>query len=116
MLGDGEEVIGDITDLVGEWKRNGKNAGTREGLLRGSRRSRACISRRCMRSSTTASSSPLSPRYPDVPEKVEKRTVADLADWPYPKQQLVPMTEVVHDRLAVEVFVAARGVASARRA
>ena len=34
VLGDGEEVIGDITDLVGEWKCNGKNAGTREGLLR----------------------------------------------------------------------------------
>ena len=44
------------------------------------------------------------PRYPDVPERVEKRTVADLADWPYPKRQLVPLTEVVHDRLNVEVF------------
>ena len=39
-----------------------------------------------------------------VPERVEKRTVADLADWPYPKRQLVPLTEVVHDRLNVEVF------------
>jgi radical SAM superfamily enzyme YgiQ (UPF0313 family) len=35
---------------------------------------------------------------------VEKRTVADLAQWPYPKRQLVPLTEVVHDRLNVEVF------------
>jgi radical SAM superfamily enzyme YgiQ (UPF0313 family) len=39
-----------------------------------------------------------------VPEIVEKRTVADLAAWPYPKQQLVPLIEVVHDRLNVEVF------------
>jgi radical SAM superfamily enzyme YgiQ (UPF0313 family) len=30
--------------------------------------------------------------------------VADLAEWPYPKNQLVPLTEVVHDRLNVEVF------------
>jgi radical SAM family uncharacterized protein len=44
------------------------------------------------------------PRYADVPERVEKRTVADLADWPYPKQQLVPLVEVVHDRLNVEIF------------
>jgi len=44
------------------------------------------------------------PRHPDVPAVVEKRTVADLADWPYPKRQLVPLTEVVHDRLNVEVF------------
>ena len=32
----------------------------------------------------------MTPRYPDVPERVEKRTIADLAAWPYPKQQLVP--------------------------
>jgi radical SAM superfamily enzyme YgiQ (UPF0313 family) len=35
---------------------------------------------------------------------VEKRTIADLGQWPYPKQQLVPLIEVVHDRLNVEVF------------
>jgi radical SAM superfamily enzyme YgiQ (UPF0313 family) len=44
------------------------------------------------------------PRFADVPERVDKRTVADLADWPYPKNQLVPLIEVVHDRLNVEVF------------
>jgi radical SAM family uncharacterized protein len=46
----------------------------------------------------------ITPRHPDVPDQVEKRTVADLAEWPYPRQQLVPLTEVVHDRLNVEVF------------
>ena len=30
--------------------------------------------------------------------------MADLADWPYPTRPLVPLTEVVHDRLNVEVF------------
>jgi radical SAM superfamily enzyme YgiQ (UPF0313 family) len=35
---------------------------------------------------------------------VVKRTIADLGAWPYPKRQLVPLTEVVHDRLNVEVF------------
>ncbi|MCZ7534554.1 MAG: radical SAM protein [Acidimicrobiia bacterium] len=44
------------------------------------------------------------PSYPDVPEVVEKRTIEDLAEWPYPKSQLVPLVEVVHDRLNVEVF------------
>ena len=39
-----------------------------------------------------------------MPDVVEKRTVADLGEWPYPKRQLVPLTEVVHDRLNVEVF------------
>ena len=39
-----------------------------------------------------------------MPAVVEKRTVADLAEWPYPKNQLVPLVEVVHDRLNVEIF------------
>ena len=39
-----------------------------------------------------------------VPERVEKRTIADLAQWPYPRAQLVPLIEVVHDRLNVEIF------------
>ena len=41
---------------------------------------------------------------PTCPTVVDKRTVADLAEWPYPKQQLVPLIEVVHDRLNVEIF------------
>src|SRR6185295_6380917 len=44
------------------------------------------------------------PRFAEVPDRVDKRTVADLGEWPYPKQQLVPLIEVVHDRLNVEVF------------
>jgi radical SAM family uncharacterized protein len=46
----------------------------------------------------------VTPKYPDVPAVVHKRTVADLGEWPYPKHPLAPLTEVVHDRLAVEVF------------
>ena len=44
------------------------------------------------------------PSRPGVPAEVAKRTVTDLADWPYPSHPLVPLTEVVHDRLNVEVF------------
>ena len=32
----------------------------------------------------------VTPRFPDTPDRVEKRTIADLAEWPYPRQQLVP--------------------------
>ena len=46
----------------------------------------------------------VTPLVDGLPTLIEKRTVADLADWPYPKEQLVPLTEVVHDRLNVEVF------------
>ena len=54
---------------------------------------------------TTASASPRSgPASPTCPPTVDKRTVADLGEWPYPRSPLVPLTEVVHDRLSVEVF------------
>ncbi|MCY3926220.1 MAG: radical SAM protein, partial [bacterium] len=46
----------------------------------------------------------VAPRWPEAPETVHKRTISSLGDWPYPKRQLVPLTEVVHDRLNVEVF------------
>lgn len=37
-------------------------------------------------------------------EVVEKRVIPSLADFPYPRRPLVPLTEVVHDRLNIEVF------------
>ncbi len=46
----------------------------------------------------------MTPRFPETPTAVEKRTIADLAEWPYPRRQLVPLIEVVHDRLNVEIF------------
>jgi len=105
VLGDGEEVVGEITELLREWKRSGKNAGTREGVLRElSKIPGVYVPSMYEVDYDGAFIAAVTPRYPDIPEKVEKRTVADLADWPYPKQQLVPLTEVVHDRLAVEVF------------
>ena len=104
VIGDGEEVVGEIAEVVGAWKRGGRAiARSRAARARDDRgRVRA---RRCTTSSTTARASrAVTPRFADVPAVVDKRTVADLAEWPYPKQQLVPLVEVVHDRLNVEIF------------
>ncbi|MDZ4825377.1 MAG: TIGR03960 family B12-binding radical SAM protein [Actinomycetota bacterium] len=103
VIGDGEEVISEVAVVVGAWKRGGR--ASREAVLR----DLATIpgvyvpamydveyDGQALRSVT--------PRFADVPATVDKRTVADLADWPYPKNQLVPLVEVVHDRLNVEIF------------
>ncbi len=104
VLGDGEEAVGDITEVVGDWKGSGR-AGGRAGVLRALARVPGVyvpsVYRAVYRSGRLVA---VEPRHSDVPAVVEKRTVADLADWPYPKRQLVPLTEVVHDRLNVEVF------------
>jgi radical SAM family uncharacterized protein len=105
VLGDGEEVIGELTEVLAAWKRAGKPAGGRERLLR----DLAAVEGVYVPSLYDVAYEgqrlvSITPRYADVPERVEKRTIADLAEWPYPRNQLVPLTEVVHDRLNVEVF------------
>ncbi len=103
VLGDGEEVVGELTEILAQWR-------TRPD------RSRSELFRQMCKVEGVYVPSLYEPVYSDgrlvetrpifddVPERIEKRTIADLADWPYPKQQLVPVTEVVHDRLNVEVF------------
>jgi len=105
VIGDGEEVIADITGVLGEWKASRRSPGSRTGVLR----ALAAIGGVYVPSMYTVTYDgpqivSVEPRYPDVPAVVEKRTIADLGAWPYPKTQLVPLTEVVHDRLNVEIF------------
>ncbi|MDH5289120.1 MAG: TIGR03960 family B12-binding radical SAM protein [Acidimicrobiia bacterium] len=103
VLGDGEEVVGEITELVAAHK--GRPGATRASLLL----ALAGIESVYVPSLYDVtydgpSVASITPRHPGVPAIVTKRTVADLADWPYPRNQLAPLTEVVHDRLNVEVF------------
>jgi radical SAM family uncharacterized protein len=105
VLGDGEEVVTEISEVVSAWKVAGKPAGSRERLLRDLAQLEGVYVPSLYECTYDgAALVAITPRFPDVPERVEKRTIADLADWPYPKSQLVPLTEVVHDRLNVEVF------------
>ncbi|HUR23262.1 MAG TPA: TIGR03960 family B12-binding radical SAM protein [Acidimicrobiales bacterium] len=105
VIGDGEEVVADITEVVGEWKSSGRTAGSRQRVLH----ELAQVPGVYVPSMYEVTYDgerlvAVTPRYADVPERVEKRTISDLNEWPYPKNQLVPLTEVVHDRLNVEIF------------
>ena len=103
VLGDGEEVVGEVTEALVEMRSRPElsrpevleRLATIEGVYVPSLYEVAYDGPR------VASITPVSPA---APAEVAKRTVADLADWPYPREQLVPLTEVVHDRLNVEVF------------
>ena len=104
VIGDGEEPVGEMTECVRSWQSGGRPGG-RVGLLR-ALASVAGVYVPSMYSVEFDGPAlrSVTPRYSDVPAVVDKRTVADLADWPYPKEQLVPLIEVVHDRLNVELF------------
>jgi radical SAM family uncharacterized protein len=105
VIGDGEEVVSEITAVLADWKASGRTAGSRAAVLRElSRVDGVYVPSMYEVDYEGPAIREIRPRYPDVPERVEKRTVADLAAWPYPRHQLVPLTEVVHDRLNVEVF------------
>ena len=103
VIGDGEEAIGEIAEVVGAWKRAGR--ASREAVLR----DLASVPGVYVPSLYEVvyegpAIREVRPRHPDVPAVVDKRTIADLAEWPYPRRQLVPLVEVVHDRLNVELF------------
>jgi radical SAM family uncharacterized protein len=104
VLGDGEEAVGELTDVIGCWKRSGSD--DRQALLEELATVEGVYVPSLYEPIYSAEGDlvetvPLVAAAPDV---IEKRTVADLAAWPYPRNQLVPLTEVVHDRLNVEVF------------
>ena len=104
VIGDGEEVVGEVTAR----SRPGSGparAGGRVAVLRDLARVPGVYVPSLYDVVYDGPDwSAVAPRYPDVPAVVEKRTIADLGAWPYPRTQLVPITEVVHDRLNVEIF------------
>src|SRR6202167_1663536 len=103
VLGDGEQAVLAITDLIREWKRAGQPGG-RDGLL--------------VQLATIAyvprfydvsyhpdgRISNVVPNRPGVPPTVSKHTVMDLDAWPYPRSTVVPVAETVHERYSVEIF------------
>jgi radical SAM family uncharacterized protein len=106
VLGDGEEVVGEITTVLARFKRpDGTRHGSRKEILRALARIESVYvpSLYTVRYDGPVVAS-IDPIDNEIPGLIAKRTIADLAEWPYPKQQLAPLTEVVHDRLNVEVF------------
>ena len=101
-LGDGEEVVGEITDVVKAAKAEG--LGRAETLVRLARIPGVYVPGLYDVSygedGAIAAVTPLD----GAPERIHKRTTSDLDDWPYPKKPLVPMAETVHERMSVEIF------------
>ncbi len=103
VLGDGEEAVGEANEVLAAARAEGLD---RQATLRRLAGVTGVYVPALYEATYDADGRLLAttPVAPEAPELVEKRTVADLAEWPYPKTQLVPLTEVVHDRLNVEVF------------
>ena len=104
-IGDGEEVVGDITDVVKAWKAAGRPGGRAELLLRLAETPGCYVpSLHRVVYDADGAIAEVAPTNPRVPRTVQKRTTVDLDAWPYPKTPLVPMAETVHERASVEIF------------
>jgi radical SAM family uncharacterized protein len=106
VLGDGEEVVGEINDVLAAHRRPDGGWQDRDAVLRALSQVPGVYVPSCYEVAygDDGRLASVTPRHPETPARVEKRTIADLGAWPYPKQQLVPLIEVVHDRLNVELF------------
>ena len=103
VLGEGEEVVGEITEAVAAWKSSGRDS-RRELHLALARIPGVYVPSLYEVVFEGDRIVSVRPSAPGVPDTVLKRTVSDLGQWTYPKRPLAPLTEVVHDRLSVEVF------------
>ncbi|WP_436775628.1 TIGR03960 family B12-binding radical SAM protein [Yinghuangia sp. YIM S09857] len=105
VVGDGEQAVLQITEVIRAWKAEGSPGGRDELLFRLAVTGGVYVPRfydvdylddgRIQR---------VAPNRSGVPWRVSKHTVMDLDEWPYPKQPLVPLAETVHERMSVEIF------------
>jgi radical SAM family uncharacterized protein len=105
VLGDGEQAVLAITELIRRWKRAGRPGGRDELLLRLATAGGVYVPRfydvDYLRDGSIGR---VIPNRPMVPRSVAKHTVMDLDAWQYPAKPLVPLAETVHERFSVEIF------------
>jgi radical SAM family uncharacterized protein len=105
VLGDGEEAVLEITDVIRRWKHDGRPGGRDELLGRLAARGDVYVPRFYdVAYAADGALSAVTPNRAEAPERVAKRTTMDLDSWPYPKKPLVPLAESVHERMSVEIF------------
>ncbi|MCW2832633.1 MAG: Radical domain protein [Nocardioides sp.] len=105
VLGDGEEVVLAISEVVREWKEEGEPSG-RDELLRRLAVSGGVYVPKFYDVAYAADGTieAVVPNRPGIPFRVAKHTLMDLDAWPYPAKPLVPLAETVHERFSVEIF------------
>ncbi|HLK01474.1 MAG TPA: TIGR03960 family B12-binding radical SAM protein, partial [Streptosporangiaceae bacterium] len=108
VLGDGEQAVLTITDMIRDWKRadqpGGPQPGGRDGLLE-TISAIAYVPRFYdVEYQADGTIAQVKPSRSTVPPFVKKHTVMDLDEWDYPRAPVVPVAETVHERYSVEIF------------
>ncbi|ELC8442026.1 TIGR03960 family B12-binding radical SAM protein [Clostridium perfringens] len=102
QLGEGEEAINDLLDLYQKHKDNFD----REAYLREASHIQGVYvpSLYDVTYNEDGTIKEFSPKYDDVPKKVKKRIVNNFDKVEFPDSLIVPYSEIVHDRVVLELF------------
>lgn len=105
VLGDGEEVVHEIVEVVKGWRNRGKPGG-RRGVLERLQGLAGIYVPSFYRVIYDGEGRVLeiNPVHPGAPRTVGRRIVADLNLADFPTAPIVPYLDVVHQRAAVELF------------
>lgn len=103
MVGDGEEQIVELNRVIRDWKKSGapredclKQLASIQGVY-----VPALYDVTYNQDGTIAS---FAPNCPEAPEKVLKAIITDLDSAYYPEKIPVPYTEIIHDRIMLEIM------------
>jgi radical SAM family uncharacterized protein len=104
MIGEGEEMLGELLDCYSTWKAGGKQSKA-EFLLQAAQIEGVYVpSFYDVTYHEDGTVATIKPNRPGVPAKVRKRIVMNLDAAYFPTQGIVPNTEIVHDRIFLELF------------
>lgn len=103
VIGDGEDVIIEVAQLVRDAKKQG---GTKKEILHQLAKLQS-VYIPCfydVQHDKTGNKPYLKPNKEDIPEKIVARTIENLNQENYPQKPLVPLIETTHDRYSVEIM------------
>lgn len=104
VLGDGEHALAQILNAMREYKRGGVRR--RDMIARLARQFRWIYAPNLYAASYKPDETlaELRPLADGLPEQIERCHTPDFDDAPFPRRPLVPWTEIVHDRISIEIM------------
>ena len=102
VIGEGEEVIHEIIDLVKDYQKDGDRE---KFFFRAAAVPGVYVpSLYLVEYKPDGKVRSVRPRFKGVPEKITKRVVRNFSAAPFPEAFLVPSTEIIHDRIMLEIM------------
>ena len=103
MLGEGEEIFGEVIEEYKTWKKSGK---TRKEFLESIAKLEGIYvpSFYDVEYNEDETIKSIKTNNENAAERPRKRIIKDLDKVYYPEKPIVPFTEIVHDRIMMEIF------------